>query len=85
MASGTSLHMPGRFLANPEAFIDAATARGMAAQQFDFSGLGFAEQLAVMANTSVFVSVHGAATAMLCFLPPWGASVELKPFKFSAR
>ena len=35
-----------------------------------------------VANSSVLVGMHGAATTLLLGLPPWGASVELLPYKF---
>lgn len=35
-----------------------------------------------VANSSVFMGVHGAGLTYLLALPPWGVSVELQPYKF---
>ena len=48
-----------------------------------FEDLSFAEQVALMARSAVFVSIHGAAFTNTIFLPAGAAVVEISPFRFN--
>lgn len=74
----------GRRLSGAEHLVRAAEACGFATAQLDLAALPFAEQLQAVANSSVFMGVHGAGLTFLLALPPWGVSVELQPYKFDA-
>lgn len=49
----------------------------------DVAELSLSKQIRLVQKTSIFVAVHGAAHALMMFLPPQAVVVEIKPFKFS--
>lgn len=48
----------------------------------DFGQLSLADQIAAVADTDIMIGSHGASMVHLMWLPPWGVSVELMPYKF---
>mmetsp|Transcript_4049 Transcript_4049/g.11747 ORF Transcript_4049/g.11747 Transcript_4049/m.11747 type:complete len:512 (-) Transcript_4049:554-2089(-) len=72
----------GRRLTGTEHLVEAAEACGFQAQVVDLAALPFAQQLQVVANSSVYVAVHGAAEVLLLALPPPAVAVQLMPYKF---
>ena len=48
----------------------------------DVSELSLSKQIRLVQKTSIFVAVHGAAHALMMFLPPQAVVVEIMPYKF---
>ena len=49
----------------------------------DVSELSLRRQIKLVQKSSIFVAVHGAAHALMMFLPPQAVVVEIMPYKFS--
>lgn len=65
----------GRRVANQEALDILLDEYGF--ETIHFEGLGLAEQIALMQETAVLLSVHGANLVNLIFLPPQSKVIEL--------
>jgi hypothetical protein len=74
--------MTTRRLENANELVVAILARGWDVIVQDFGGIPFEEQLLIISRASILLGVHGAAFALVPFLPLDAVSVELMPFGF---
>lgn len=69
----------GRYVVNEEKIVNFLSAIGF--ESFCFEDFSFEEQVSLMHETAVLISIHGAALTNMVFMQPGGRIIELLPIK----